>query len=218
MLQEIKIPILNKNIKLEAEVFYPDNDKKNICVLLAHPHSLYGGNMSNNVISSLFSTLSNENIPTLRFNFRGVGKSTGSYGHDIGEQEDVRTCIEFLIDKEKFEKIVIIGYSYGAAVGCSQVNTFKNIMGYVAIAFPFDLFIKLKNLAQTSKPKLFIQGDLDNIANFRNFLKHFEDMKPPKEYKIVNNTDHFFLGFENQVSKYALDFVKKLENERKNII
>lgn len=215
MLQEIKIPILNKNIKLEAEVFYPDNDKKNICVLLAHPHSLYGGNMSNNVVSSLFSTLSKENIPTLRFNFRGVGKSTGSYGRDIGEQEDVRTCIKFLIDKEKFEKILIIGYSYGAAIGCSQVNTFKNIMGYVAIAFPFDLLIKLKNLAQTSKPKLFIQGDMDNIANFRTFLKHFEDMKTPKEYKIVNNADHFFLGFENQVSEYALNFVRNLRVRKK---
>jgi len=215
MLQEIIIPILNKNIKLEAEVFYPDNDRQNICVLLAHPHSLYGGNMSNNIISSLFSTLSKENIPTLRFNFRGVGKSTGSYGHDIGEQEDVRTCIKFLIDKEKFEKVLIIGYSYGAAMGCSQVNTFKNIMGYVAIAFPFDLFIKLKNLAQTSKPKLFIQGDMDNIANFRTFLKHFEDMKPPKEYKIVNNADHFFMGFENQVSKYALDFVRNLRVRKK---
>ncbi len=218
MLKEIKIPVPNTNINLETEFFNPDNDKVNICVLLAHPHSLYGGNMSNNVISSLFSTFSNENIPTLRFNFRGVGKSTGSYGQDIGEQEDIRTCIKFLIEKEEFEKIFIVGYSYGAAIGCSQVNTFKNIMGYVAIAFPFDLFIMFKNLAQTSKPKLFIQGNMDNIANFRNFLKHFKDMKPPKEYKIINNADHFFWGFENQVSKFAFDFVKKIENIRKRII
>jgi len=80
----------------------------------------------------------------------------------------------------------------------------------VAIAFPFDLFIKLKDLAQSSKPKLFIQGDIDTVANYHTFLKHFEDMQPPKESKIINNADHFFWGFENQIAKFALEFAKSL--------
>jgi len=204
------IPVSNSDIMLEAEIFFPDKSEKQKIVLLCHPHPQFGGSLHNNVISGLFNQFTKSNIPVLRFNFRGIGKSTGTYGKDTGEQEDVKSCVKFLIEKQGFKKIIIIGYSYGAAIGCSQIDTFKNIIGYVAIAFPFDLFIKLKDLAQSSKPKLFIQGDIDTVANYHTFLKHFEDMQPPKESKIINNADHFFWGFENQIAKFALEFAKSL--------
>ncbi len=210
MHKEIMIPVLNLKILLEAEIFFPDNEEKQKIALLCHPHPQFGGNLHNNVISALFNHFYKSNIPVLRFNFRGIGKSSGTYGRDEGEQEDVRTCVKYLIENEGFKKVIIMGYSYGAAIGCSQINYLENIIGYVAIAFPFDLFIKFKKQSQSSKPKLFIQGDKDIIASFSSFFQHFGEIKPPKEYKIIKDADHFFWGGENQAAKFALDFIESL--------
>ncbi len=211
MIKKLFIQVADSSINLETELFLPENAKSELAVILTHPHPQFGGSMWNNVTNSLFSTFSKENFPVLRFNFRGIGRSTGSYGRDKGEQEDVRACLSYLVKDEGFNKIVIIGYSYGAAIGCSIVNESENIIGYVAIAFPFDLFKKFKELAQSTKPKLFIQGDRDDIASYYAFPDHFEDLNPPKEKKIIANCDHFYIGYESTASKCALDFVKMLK-------
>lgn len=214
MRKDLTISVPDSSITLEAEFFIPSNSDKDLAVLLIHPHPLYGGNLSNNVVSSLFSVLLKENKAVLRFNFRGVGQSTGSYGKDRGEQEDVKACVNHLIKNEGFKRIILIGYSYGAAIGCSVVNLFKEIVGYVAIAFPFDMFINFKDLSQSPKPKLFIQGDRDNIASFNTFSEHYEDMETPKNQKIIENCDHFYLGHENTAAKYVLDFIRSIINEK----
>ena len=67
-------------------------------VVITHPHPLYGGNMHNNVVFSITKTYQNMGYTTLRFNFRGVGNSQGSYGDGVGEQEDVRAAISNLAD------------------------------------------------------------------------------------------------------------------------
>ena len=67
-------------------------------VVITHPHPLYGGNMHNDVVISITKTYQNMGYTTLRFNFRGVGNSQGSYGDGVGEQEDVRAAISNLAD------------------------------------------------------------------------------------------------------------------------
>ncbi|MHA1271856.1 MAG: alpha/beta hydrolase [Promethearchaeota archaeon] len=205
-----KLFVQNNDIKLEAE-YFQSKSKKKPAVLLCHPHPQFGGNMWNNVVSGVFETLIQADISSMRFNFRATGHSTGTHGDGEEERSDVKACIDFLINKKKIEKILICGYSYGAAIGCSVINYSEKIIGYVAIAFPFDFMgTYFKEKAQTEKPKLFIQGTRDFIANYSSFKKHYEFFKEPKKFEILEGADHFFGGFEEKIGKIVLDFYKSL--------
>ncbi|MHA1764038.1 MAG: alpha/beta hydrolase [Promethearchaeota archaeon] len=200
----------NGPIKLEAE-WFDSNISSLPAALIIHPHPQFGGTMHNNVVSAIFEKCIEENVSCLRFNFRGVGKSMGTYSNGRGELSDVKACIDFLIHEKKKARIVIIGYSYGAAIGCSGVNYSESIIGYVAISFPWDFMgKKYKKLSNSGKPKLFIQGTNDTIALLDRFHAHFADYSDPKEYHIIQGADHFYWGQEREISRLVIVFLKKL--------
>ena len=191
--------IHHNELKLEAQFFKSELNNE-FAVILCHPHPQYGGNMQNNVVSSVFSRLTKEDITCLRFNFRGVGRSTGTHSGGIGEIEDVKACEDYLI-KENFNKLLICGYSYGAAIGCSTVNYRDKIVGFIAISFPWDFMgEEFKKLSQTEKPKFFIQGNKDSIAKYEKFHEHYENYQDPKEFFIIEGANHFYRGYEDQVA------------------
>ncbi|UCD01280.1 MAG: alpha/beta fold hydrolase [Promethearchaeota archaeon] len=203
--------ISNKEIKLEAEFFKSSVGQDNPVVLICHPHPQYGGNMYNNVVSNVFNKLIKNKISCLRFNFRGVGKSTGTHSGGEGEISDVQSCIDFLINEKKFEKIIICGYSYGAAIGCSAINYSDEIIGYVSISFPWDFIgTKFRELSQSNKPKLFIQGNQDTIAVYSNFEQYYNQYHDPKRKKIIDGADHFYWGYERQVVDEILEFYNSM--------
>lgn len=210
MVETEKIFIDHDDIKLEAE-FYQSSSDGNYAILICHPHPQFGGNMLNNVVSEIFNHSIKNNISCLRFNFRAVGGSTGAHSSGRGELSDVKACIDFLINNKKVENIFICGYSYGAAIGCSAVNYSEKIIGYAAISFPWDFIdMKYKKLSQTNKPKLFIQGDRDDIANYNKFQEHYDYYLDPKEFRIVSGADHFYGGYEETAAVEVFKFYETL--------
>lgn len=211
MLKTEKLFIKNNDIKLEAEYFQSNTNTLESIALLVHPHPQFGGNMYNNVVSEVYKTFIQNNVSCLRFNFRGVGRSTGNHTTGKGELNDVKVCIDYLIDEKNYENILICGYSYGAAIGCSAVNHSEKVIGYVAISFPWDFMgLKYKELSQTEKPKFFIQGNRDDIANYDNFEENYSNYSSPKKSRIINGADHFYWGYEEQVAKAVLEFYESL--------
>jgi alpha/beta superfamily hydrolase len=205
-----KIFIKYDDIQLEADLFQKGSDSDFI-ILITHPHPQMGGNMHNNVVSSIFEYLIDKNVPAIRFNFRGVGRSTGMSTGGNKEREDVKAVIDFLEDEKQFKNILICGYSFGAAIGCSIVNYSSAIIGFIAISFPWDYMgEKYKEMSQTIKPKFFLQGNQDNIASFNNFYDHLENYEDPKEYTIIEGADHFYWGFEKEIAKNIFKIYKSL--------
>ncbi len=201
----------NGEIVLEAEYIQFMRDQKDSTVLLCAPHPERGGNMHNNVVSEIFNRLVKNNISCLRFNFRAVGKSSGEHSDGNGELSDVKACINFLLDEKNCERIIICGYSYGAAIGCSTINYSIKINGYVSISFPWDFMgEKYKELSQSTKEKLFIQGNQDTIATYENFESHYSYYHNPKRKVIINGGDHFYVGYEKQISAAVLEFYYSL--------
>lgn len=210
MVETEKFFINNDDIKLETE-FFQSRSYQSLVVLVTHPHPQFGGNMHNNVVSAVFNMFKNKDISCLRFNFRAVGRSTGTHSSGRGELSDIKTCIDFLINNKNIERIFICGYSYGAAIGCSVVNYSEKIIGYASISFPWDFMgTKYKKLSQTDKPKLFIQGDRDDIANFNKFQDHYDFYNDPKESSIINGADHFYWGYEEQAADEVFRFLSSL--------
>ena len=202
--------ISHDDVNLEAE-YYQSTSDNNLAIIICHPHPQFGGNFRNNVVSSIFQKLIKSDISSLRFNFRGVGRSTGSHSGGKGELSDVKACIDFLINDKHVEMILICGYSYGAAIGCSAVSHSEKVIGYVAISFPWDFMgPKYKKMSQTQKPKLFIQGDRDDVAHYANFKTHYDAYENPKEFIIIKGADHFYWGYEEQVAGFVHEFSTKI--------
>ena len=98
-----------------------------------------------------------------------------------------------------------------AAIGCAAINYSEKIIGYISISYPWDfLDIKYKELSQSNKPKLFIQGNQDSIAHYEKFEENFDYYLEPKMSKIIVGADHFYWGYEEQVAKEVLEFYKKI--------
>ncbi len=106
------------DITLETAWHFPETKKPWPAVVVCHPHPLYGGTMSSNVVFGICQALAERAIAALRFNFRGVGKSGGEFGEGVGEQEDVKAALDFAIatDGIDTERIGLAGYSFGGMV------------------------------------------------------------------------------------------------------
>ncbi len=204
-IDEQKIHIKGPTGNLEAQLIkgkpYHNNgkiDKKNIGIIVCHPHPQYGGTMAFPVVRMVYRTFGNLGYPSIRFNFRGVGSSEGKSGNGAGEREDLISVCNFLLNGEfGVKRILIIGYSFGAIIGSSVVSEFDEIIGYVAISYPFSLIPQYIPQAQVDKPKFFIMGDLDNFTTVSILKIEYEKMPRPKDIKIFPGVDHFWSGSEN---------------------
>ena len=107
---EKQIRFLSGDIEIEGLLYSSEGNKG---VVITHPHPLYGGNMYNNVVKALVRIYQLAGYSTLRFNFRGVGLSKGTYGNGIGEQEDVRAALLYLAQEGK-QSLDLAGYSFGS--------------------------------------------------------------------------------------------------------
>jgi alpha/beta superfamily hydrolase len=212
MVEKENLFIENNEIRLEAEYFISKCKIEKPVFLICHPHPQYGGNMCNNVVSGVFNKLIENDISCLRFNFRGVGRSTGTHSNGTGEVEDVKSCIDFLINDKNHENIIICGYSYGAVIGLSAINYSDKVISYISISFPWDFIsFKYKNQSKFNKPKLFIQGDKDTIARFDSFKENFNHFSNPKIKRVITGADHFYWGYEDQIANEILKFYKSLD-------
>jgi alpha/beta superfamily hydrolase len=168
--------------------------------VICHPHPLFGGTMDNPVVRQVERHLK-QHIPTLRFNFRGVGLSEGTYADGWGECDDVVAMGERLQDDMGVERVLVVGYSFGAAVGAVAATELPAAAGFVAIAFPAALFPEHAARAVTPKPKLFLHGTRDDVAAVAP-TRAFHDLLPgPKAWVPIEGADHFFGGRTAEVGE-----------------
>lgn len=176
--------------------------------VICHPHPLYGGEMQNNIVSALMTAFQQAGVATLRFNFRGVGRSSGSHGQGEAELEDVKAAVTYLLSRQNFQTVVVAGYSFGSMVGLQAGATDLRVHKLIGVAFPLG-FRDPSFLLNVTKPKLLISGDHDNyspIPALQNLLTQLPD---PKTLVIVKGADHFFWGQEGEVAQAAVDFLQK---------
>ena len=163
-------------------------------VIFCHPHPQYGGNMYNSVINTAVEAAFQEGLATLRFNFRGVGESGGSYGEGIGEMEDVEAAINYLSSRLQDPNLplILLGYSFGAWTGLPVAVKDGRIKGMVAIAPPLELF-DFGFLKGCKKRKLFIAGSRDLWCPTSLLEEWYQKLEEPKSLAIIQGADHFFI-------------------------
>ncbi|MCP4109507.1 MAG: alpha/beta hydrolase [Desulfobacteraceae bacterium] len=186
---EKKITFISEGHEIEG-LFNKASDDKGVVV--THPHPLYGGDMHNYVVESVVSAYLKKGYSTLRFNFRGTGRSQGSYGDGIGEQQDVISAISYLFD-EGIKQADLAGYSFGAWVN-SMVPCKENSVHKMTMVSPPVAFIDFKNVSSIPCLDLVVTGDRDDIAPSGMIKKMLPMWNPNARFEVIKDADHFYSG------------------------
>lgn len=160
--------------------------------IICHPHPLFGGSLNNKVVTTLTRSFSNLGLSTVRFNFRGVGKSEGHYAQGIGETEDLLALLQWLkIVCPKYE-IWLAGFSFGAYVAACAAKKWP-IKQLICVAPPLENF-PFKTLPPFPCPWILIQGDKDEIISAKLVFDWLKSLAHPPTLIRIKGASHFFHG------------------------
>jgi len=178
-------------------------------VVVAHPHSLYGGTMHNNVVKAVAHAYQEEDYSTLRFNFRGVENSEGEFGNGQGEQEDVKGALRHLESLGK-SRIDLAGYSFGAWVNALGLDKFEEAQRLIMVSPPVS-FVDFGFLQYSPKIQLVICGTRDEIAEYKQVEKMLPKWNDETVFRVVQGADHFYSGCEEEL----IDIIRRFLREEK---
>ncbi len=178
--------------------------------LICHPHPLGGGTMHNKVVFKTAQLLQTMHIPALRFNFRGVGHSTGTYDEGRGEMDDARYALEFLSRRYPGVPSIMAGFSFGSYVGLRLGAIDDRVYAMIGLGVPARMFGG-ETLQNCSKPKLFIHGTQDELAPYELMHQWFEQVPAPKRLATIEGADHFFQGHLEKMQAIIAEFVSSLD-------
>jgi uncharacterized protein len=180
-------------------------------LVLCHPHPLHGGDMENNVISAFAAAFAAAGFAVLRFNFRGVGKSTGRYAEGLGEQEDAKAALAWIAAQPGVDttRLLLAGYSFGARVTLAVAATDPRVAGFIVIAPPIR-HGDWPPLESARGPKIFLCGEHDSHAPPDALATLVNGLSDPKRLAIFSDTDHFFIGLEQTLAQHAVKLLQEL--------
>jgi len=208
-MKEEKVFIPCDGLKLEGLLSVQEALPARGGVVLCHPHPLYGGEMDNPVVTTAAEAAVEEGFQTLRFNFRGVGKSEGTHADGVGEKDDVRAAIELLNSKVDGPSLILVGYSFGAMVGLPVAIEDARVKGVVVIAPPLEMH-NFDFLKGSKKDKLVIVGNRDlycPVGKLKELYQHLED---PKSLVMVEGANHFFSYHVKSITLPLREFFRKM--------
>ena len=185
-----------------------DNISQSRAAVITHPHSLYGGSMHNPVVDTIRTAFKSKGFSTLRFNFRGVGASQGNFDNGLGEQEDVRAAINYLVDSG-ITDIRLAGYSFGAWVNALLiVNAGPSVEEMIMVSPPVG-FIDFGSVGIIDCLKLVVTGSQDDIAPAGRIGDMLPGWNPDARFEIIDGCDHFYGGHLNRLESILSAYLQK---------
>jgi len=178
--------------QLEAILKEPANDVRGVA-LVCHPHPLGQGTMHNKVVYRAAAGLIEAGLVALRFNFRGVGDSTGEHDDGNGEKQDVKDALDYLTENYPNQPITLAGFSFGSRVGAEVALDDERIVRLVSIGTPVDKY-DFSFLKQCRKPILFVHGDTDEFGSIESLNSLVAQVAENTATRLVvfENCGHFF--------------------------
>ena len=182
-----------------------------IAVVL-HPHPLHGGNMNNRVVYTLYNAFADSGFSVLRFNFRGVGRSQGSYDSGAGELSDAAYAFDWLQQVNTTSNLCWIGgYSFGALIAMQLMMRRPEIEGFVSVAPPADSE-DFSFLAPCPSSGIIIHGEDDTKVPLESVKKLASKLDGQKNISVrfqsIKGTDHFFKDKIEELSSAASTYIQ----------
>ncbi|KTD26101.1 alpha/beta hydrolase [Legionella israelensis] len=178
--------------QLEGVLAVPESLKENSVAILGHPHSLQGGTMNNKVVTTLARTFKELGIPSLRFNFRGVGASEGQYDAGIGESKDMLALTHLWLKEQPESECFFAGFSFGSYVAYRAAAQCPH-RTLVTVAPPVHHY-DYHEFSPPPEPWIILQGNEDEVTPAELVNDFAIQIAPAPKILRFEDTGHFFHG------------------------
>ena len=164
--------------------------------MILDPHPQGGGTMNEQMTQKLFKTFTDRGFATLRFNFRGVGRSQGSFDNGIGELSDAAAALDWVLSiHAEAQTTWVAGVSFGALIGMQLLMRRPEVRGFISIAPPANMY-DFSFLAPCPASGIFIQGTADTVVQPSAVQKLVDKLRTQKHITIhheeIPRANHFF--------------------------
>ena len=181
--------------------------------LILPPHPKAGGNMDYPVVAQLYLLFIKRGFSTLRFNFRGVGRSQGEFDAGIGELSDAATALDWLQgNNPTASQCWIAGYSFGAYIGMQLLMRRPETDGFISVSPPANMY-DFSFLAPCPASGLFLHGTNDTVTPSVEVDRVVAKLRTQKgiviDYELVENATHFWGGQVDEVERRVATYLDK---------
>ena len=181
-------------------------------VVFAHPHPQHGGTMHTKAVYQGAKGMSRIGCAVLRFNFRGVGRSEGTFDQGEGEKEDFSAALDYMAGKYPDTQLWAAGFSFGAWVALEVGAVDDRVSALIGIAPPVvtsvsGMVYTFPNTLASTKPKFFVQGEADEVCPIEGMWSFYARLEEPKELVVIDAADHLFDGKTSEIGEALADLL-----------
>jgi alpha/beta superfamily hydrolase len=201
--------------RLEALLDTPADPSAKIraVVVFAHPHPQFGGTMHTKAVYQGSKGLTRIGCAVLRFNFRGVGASEGTFDRGEGEKEDFAAVLDYMAAKYPGTPLWAAGFSFGSWIALEVGAVDDRVSVLIGIAPPVATSVSgqeydFTNTLGSTKPKFFVQGEADEVCPLEGMWHFYGQLQEPKELVVVDAADHLFDGKTQEVGEALQDLLE----------
>jgi len=212
----VDILISGSDGKIESS-YHHNNDKNPPIILILHPDPSRGGTMNSKIVFHLYRIFVLNGFSTIRFNFRGVGKSEGTFDNGEGELSDAASVLDWLQRHNRNSQTCwIAGFSFGAWVAMQLLMRRPEINGFICVSPPANNK-DFNFLAPCPSSGLIIHGDRDSVASFESARILSEKLQKQKKveiiFKSIKGADHFYENHKREFISLVDNYIKKKLNK-----
>ena len=208
MIEGRALTVESGDLRLEALLHLPEGAGPFPGAVICHPHPQMGGDMYNNVVGALLKACLGAGVAALRFNFRGVGESTGSYAGGEGERDDVVAALDHLRSLPEIDgdRVALTGYSFGAMVALNVADRRTDLRAVVAVANPTKRGPKVE--IELLAPTLIVTGDRDQYCDGQLLLEYRDQLGGDVTVEVFPGVDHFWVGSDQRLIDAVTAFLR----------
>jgi alpha/beta superfamily hydrolase len=190
--------------RLEALLEQPEDGNSQECAVVCHPHPQHGGTMHNKVVHTLARALQGLSFTTVRFNYRGVGASAGSYGEGVGETDDALAVIAEVRRRWPQASLTLCGFSFGGSIAL-RAGALQLPQRLITVAPAVD---RLTVPAAAPRcPWLLVQGEADDVVEAQRVREWLRTLAVQPRVVFLPGVGHFFHGALPQLKTAVEDFI-----------
>jgi alpha/beta superfamily hydrolase len=200
--------------RLEALLDEGPGDESPIraAVVFGHPHPMHGGTMHTKAVYQGSKGLVRIGCAVLRFNFRGVGGSAGTFDQGAGEIEDFKAALDVMASRYPAVPLWAAGFSFGSWVALETGSEDSRVSVLIGVGPPVNRDgYSWPNTLETTKPKFFVQGELDELCALKDMWAFYAKLKEPKELVVIDGASHLFEGKTREVGEALEDLLGDFE-------
>jgi alpha/beta superfamily hydrolase len=197
--------------------YHHNPDPNSAIALMLHPHPQHGGTMNNKVVYNLYHAFVRQGFSVLRFNFRGVGRSQGTFDRGEGELADAAAALDWMQSfNDNASGCWIAGFSFGAWIGMQLLMRRPEISGFISVAPPANAY-DFSFLAPCPSSGMIVHGTNDEVVAEPSVAKLVEKLSAQRgihiDYRLIEGANHFFGDQMTDLMGHVDDYLDKSLNK-----